>query len=123
MKLSYLRNTLWEKRIGKKIGENMETKVDEELNLQSKAAMEAFQALFSDEKARKSKEQWKDYFLSETFLDVQFSENYMEQTRDYLKKHESDEDYLDDDEEYDDGYEDGEDYLDDNDEHEDAKTV
>lgn len=123
MKLSYLRNTLWEKRIGKKIGENMETKVDEELNLQSKAAMEAFQALFSDETARKSKEQWKDYFLSETFLDVQFSENFMEQTRDYLKKHESDEDYLDDDEEYDDGYEDGEDYLDDNDEHEDAKTV
>ena len=75
-----------EKRIGKKIGENMATKADEELNIKSKAAMEAFQALFSDEKARKSKEQWKDYFLSETFLDVQFSENFMEQMRDSLKK-------------------------------------
>ena len=46
----------------------------EELNEKIQAALGAFQALFSDDKTRKSKERWKDYFLSEMFLEVQFSE-------------------------------------------------
>lgn len=52
------------------------------------AALAAFQALFSDDKTRKSKERWKDYFLSETFLEVQFSGNCLRQMQDYLKKQE-----------------------------------
>ena len=54
-------------------------------NEKIQAAMEAFQALFSDEKARRSKELWKDYFLSKAFLEVQFSESCLKQMQDYLK--------------------------------------
>lgn len=58
----------------------------EELNEKIQAALGAFQVLFSDDKTRKSKEQWKDYFLSETFLEVQFSGSCLRQMQDYLKK-------------------------------------
>lgn len=58
----------------------------EELNEKIQAALGAFQALFSDDKTRKSKERWKDYFLSETFLEVQFSGSCLRQMQEYLKK-------------------------------------
>ena len=64
----------------------MELVKEQLLNEKIQAALEAFQALFSDDKTRKSKEQWKDYFLSETFLDVQFSGSCLRQMQDYLKK-------------------------------------
>ena len=58
----------------------------EELNEKIQAALGAFQALFSDDKTRKSKERWKDYFLSEMFLEVQFSGICLRQMQEYLKK-------------------------------------
>lgn len=58
----------------------------EELNEKIQAALGAFQALFSDDKTRKSKERWKDYFLSEMFLEVQFSGSCLRQMQEYLKK-------------------------------------
>lgn len=50
------------------------------------AALEAFQASFADEKTRKSREHWMNYFLSETFLEVQFMGEFAEQVFDYLRR-------------------------------------
>lgn len=49
------------------------------------AAVSRFKLLFSDGKARGNKERWKEYFLSETFLDVQFLEDFTNKMQDAVK--------------------------------------
>lgn len=52
--------------------------------MQAQAAIGEFESLFCDEKIRGNRERWKEYFLSDTFLDVQFSEEFVGQMQVFL---------------------------------------
>lgn len=55
------------------------------MEIQLQAALEQLQALFADTKSRGNKAQWKNYFLSDDFLAVQFFEPFAEEMMSFLK--------------------------------------
>lgn len=47
-------------------------------------AVQQFQEIFMDDAGRQDRAQWRDFFISETFLDAQYEESFVQAVHDYL---------------------------------------
>lgn len=50
------------------------------------AAVQQFQEIFTDDARRQDRAQWRDFFISETFLDAQYEESFVQAVHDYLRQ-------------------------------------
>lgn len=50
------------------------------------AAVQQFQEIFMDDARRQDRAQWRDFFISETFLDAQYEESFVQAVHDYLRQ-------------------------------------
>lgn len=50
------------------------------------AAVQQFQEIFTDDARRQDRAQWRDFFISETFLDAQYEESFGQAVHDYLRQ-------------------------------------
>lgn len=50
------------------------------------AAVQQFQEIFMDDTRRQDRAQWRAFFISETFLDAQYEENFVQAVHEYLRQ-------------------------------------
>ena len=53
---------------------------------QDTPAMQQFKAIFMDEEKRQNRTEWRTFFISETFLDEQYEENFVRTMLEFLQK-------------------------------------